>query len=62
MVLRFDWIELASYMIPGCMGFLHIFCLLVLRDITPFFFLIHVVFALLDIYASDYTKNHSENE
>ena len=61
-LLKFDWIELAGYAAPSFLVLLHSWTLYSLRSCLPYFFLIHVIFTLIDLYAPKYTKNHTENE
>ena len=59
-VLKFDWLELASYMSPTVMVLFHSWTLYALRSVEVYFFLIYILFPLIELYGPKYSKNHSE--
>ena len=61
-VLKFDWLELGGYMIPTFLDLFRVWTLSSLKSAESFFFLIYVIFPLLELYGPKYSKNHSDNE
>ena len=62
MILKFDWLELLGYTCPTYLVLFRAWTLWALKTNLIYFFLIYIIFPILELYAPKYSKNHSDKE